>query len=498
MEDNKDKSKRKFKTDADLPREREALQQVSDAGTTKGLEEKDLNATLKNLAMTFAKKSAIPVRLTRDGLSDADSPEVSKYKTIWKALSESRNGIIIFSEYKKFIDKLLSRSGNFDKAKGKHKHDEMDDFLTKVDSGDSFNHSLLTSSYAYQILKVGTEMFVRRATGIARPPFTGLPSPLEAFILQEVEEFSDASQQGETRILPKLELIWSYWHDEGLLTSTMNAISRRFQNIRNGQRDPLANLTIDPLRPLSQILWGYVQDTQHRLTIRRRYAEYIHQYGLKLFGRDSADFIPADDRANFIGAFHDLLYKCTDYYNDANDLTRIPDGSKVLNSLREVHRALTEGMHNQYGDLPFTSRVEMLMEQYILSRREIREFLRGRLMVAYAEPWMSAVDHMKTLQGWPGTSVNYHRELAIFAEQLLISVRFIPWTQIAASPVAGAWALSFRDIIQRYIQSYQAVTSVDVSAEPYNEKIIQNKSEQPGALIRKKHLMETKQKALAQ
>src|SRR5262245_31807403 len=29
-----------------------------------------------------------------------------------------------------------------------------------------------------------------------------------------------------------LELIWSYWHEEGMLVQTLNAISRRFQNIR--------------------------------------------------------------------------------------------------------------------------------------------------------------------------------------------------------------------------------------------------------------------------
>ena len=29
-----------------------------------------------------------------------------------------------------------------------------------------------------------------------------------------------------------LELIWSYWHEEGMLVQTMNAISRRFQNRR--------------------------------------------------------------------------------------------------------------------------------------------------------------------------------------------------------------------------------------------------------------------------
>ena len=64
-----------------------------------------------------------------------------------------------------------------------------------------------------------------------------------------------------------LELIWSYWHEEGMLVQTMNAITRRFQNVRAPVGDdPLANMEIDPLRPLNNLLWGYVQDEQHRLT----------------------------------------------------------------------------------------------------------------------------------------------------------------------------------------------------------------------------------------
>ena len=32
-----------------------------------------------------------------------------------------------------------------------------------------------------------------------------------------------------------LELIWSYWHEEGMLVQTINAITRRFQNVRGPQ-----------------------------------------------------------------------------------------------------------------------------------------------------------------------------------------------------------------------------------------------------------------------
>ncbi|MGR0481512.1 MAG: hypothetical protein ACTFAL_08965 [Candidatus Electronema sp. V4] len=43
-----------------------------------------------------------------------------------------------------------------------------------------------------------------------------------------------------------IELIWSYWHEEGMLAQTMNAIALRFQNQRSRPNDPLAELEIDP------------------------------------------------------------------------------------------------------------------------------------------------------------------------------------------------------------------------------------------------------------
>ena len=67
---------------------------------------------------------------------------------------------------------------------------------------------------------------------------------------------------------------------------TLNAISRRFQNVRApGGRDPLAHLEIDPLRPLNGVLWGYIQDEWNRLSVQRRAYEYDHQYGLPIYGR---------------------------------------------------------------------------------------------------------------------------------------------------------------------------------------------------------------------
>ena len=90
----------------------------------------------------------------------------------------------------------------------------------------------------------------------------------------------------------------------------MNAISRRFQNVRGpGERDPLAHLEIDPLRPLNNLLWGYIQDEQNRLTVKRRAYEYDHHYGLTLYGKAVPPLRPADSRSKFLEAFHNLLHR---------------------------------------------------------------------------------------------------------------------------------------------------------------------------------------------
>ena len=60
------------------------------------------------------------------------------------------------------------------------------------------------------------------------------------------------------------------------------------------------------------------------------------------------------------------------------------------------------------------------MQQWMLARPEIREFLPTRVMVAYPEPWMDRVDAMKKLQGWTDTSVLHFRDLGVFGEQILL------------------------------------------------------------------------------
>ncbi|WP_218585549.1 hypothetical protein [Pseudomonas sp. C2B4] len=270
---------------------------------------------------------------------------------------------------------------------------------------------------------------------------------------------------------PLTELIWSYWMEEMQLVQTMNAISRRFQNVSSGPRDPLAQFELDAVRPLSNMIWGWVQDEQHRLPIERRAAEYQHEYGFRLFGRAVPTTHAADVRSKFLAAFHTLLNQCVPFFRQADDTTVVPDGFPLLNALREVHLILSEGAHNQFRDLPSTSRIEMMMQQWILARQEMREFLPRRAMIAYPEPWMHSVESMRKLQGWGDTNTYQFWQLATTGEQIVSSIRWGNWNSINDPTNAANWAVFFRPEIQTYIHSYRAVTGIDVSAEPVDVQV---------------------------
>jgi hypothetical protein len=274
-----------------------------------------------------------------------------------------------------------------------------------------------------------------------------------------------------SRLAPPLllELIWSYWHEEGMLVQSLKAISMRFQNraynVGPNGKNPLAHLNLDPLRPLGNILWGYIQDEQQRLSVVRRAYEYDHHYGFTIAGKVIPALNAADSRKGFLAAFHNLLHRSSAFYREQADTTKVPDGYPLLNALKECHLLLAEGAHNQFGDLPWTARIEMLIEQWLLARPEMTTFLAGRVMVPYPEPWMGPADQMKSLQGWQGASIRHFRDLGVFGEMILLSVRYGNWSDSHVEDEAKEWAQYWRQEVQAYINGYRAVTSVDLSAE---------------------------------
>jgi len=250
-----------------------------------------------------------------------------------------------------------------------------------------------------------------------------------------------------------------------MLVQTTNAMSWRFQNRRGPhEHDPLAMMEIDPLRGLNNLLWGWVSDEEHRLTIPRRAYEYDHEYGLQMIGKAVPPVQGADSRSRFLESFHTLLMLCSIFYKEDDDTTVVADGFPVLNALRDLHLVLTQGSHNQYGDLPWTARQEFLMQQWILARPEMREFLPRRIMVDYPEPWMDSVETMKFLQGWTDTSILHFRDMAIFGEKILLSCRFGKWTDEIHPENAANWARYWRPEVQGYMYAYRAATGVDLGA----------------------------------
>ncbi len=269
-----------------------------------------------------------------------------------------------------------------------------------------------------------------------------------------------------------LELIWSYWMEESGLVQTMKALSLRFQNKRSRNlRNPLERIALDPLRPLSNLLWGFVEDEPARLSLNRRVHSYREHYGFQIEGKAVEKLQSIDTRRGFIAAFHTLLNLCSTFFRELDDNTVTQDGFPVLNALKEVHLLLCEGMHNQYGDLPWQARKEMLMMQWLTARPEMQQFLGGRVMVPYREDWMGRVETMRRMQGWGHKPINHYRDLAVFGELLLLSIRFGSWVEVDSGSVAADWAVFFRTEIQSYIHAYRSLTGVDLTGDQVNHQM---------------------------
>lgn len=399
-------------------------------------------------------------------------------EAFWVAI-RNRTEAISWEPYRKFVDRVMRGGYDFHTNLG---NEALDHELPRVRNA---RHGV----QAYELLKVATQVFLLLQCGVrigkdrARRfvSFDSVSSRLDEYLgpsaqlpyIKRVIEtaFPWLKRDGVSCdcVLTAahepclIELIKEYFLEEGMLMQTMNAITMRFQNVHApGERDPLANFEIDPLRPLGNILWGRTQDL-HLLPVKRRAYEYMHQYGLALYGKATTSMRPADSRSKFLEAFHNLLYLCSVFFKEDNDTTVIADGYPLLNALKEVHLVLAQGAHNQFGDLPWTARAETLVQQWIMAQPEIREFLQSRAMVPYTEAWMPQVDTMKTLQGWSDVTVSHFRDLGEYGERIVLSVRFGDWIADLNEDHAKHWARFFRADIQAYLHAYRAVTGVDLT-----------------------------------
>jgi hypothetical protein len=261
------------------------------------------------------------------------------------------------------------------------------------------------------------------------------------------------------------ELIYCYWLEQGMLAQAMEAILLRFQNRAVGPYSALARFDLTPLRAISDLLWGFIDDQHRRLSLRRRAFEYVHQYGLRLFGRAVGHLRAADDRSRFLESFHTLLNVMVPFYREVDDLTVRQDARPVLNALKDLHQILSEGAHNQFATVPLQARVEMRVIQTLFDFPEFQQFLGAPLMIDYPETWIGRVDTVRRLMGWGDTSMVEFRNLAVHGEQLILSVRYGDFGPDQTNvDLADSWGEVFRNSVMQYIHSYRAVTGVDLSA----------------------------------
>jgi hypothetical protein len=452
-------------------------------------------------------------------------------RALWPAI-RNRTAAIGFDRYKAFIDCVFCENPALDPlADIRSKIAPLVDHCLDDPSKQQLS---IYGPYAYGVLKLATQVFLTLESGVViRDNVAGKPkifdiekerirvndfsltvsnlqTKLQAYLAPTgdlpyldriVKNLITLDPQNIDEVLPYclgvlqfrltspslIELIWSYWLEEGMLVQTMNAIARRFQNRRGSANDPLGELEFDPLRPLNNLIWGFIQDEYSRLTVPRRAHEYMHHYGLSLMGKAVPDLNPADSRSKFIEAFHNLLSAAARFYKEDSDTTVIADAFPLLNALKEVHLILAEGAHNQFGDLTWTARAEMLTIQWMLARPEMKEFLRGRYMVPYQEEWMGAVDSMKKLQSWTDTTITHFYELAVMGERILLSVRYGDWSDIEnIEDQAKNWARSNKPEIQIYIHGYRTVSGVDLAAEVTDSRDAATRYLQPSALLQRR------------
>jgi hypothetical protein len=191
-----------------------------------------------------------------------------------------------------------------------------------------------------------------------------------------------------------------------------------------------------------------------------------------------------ESRSRFLEAFHTLLQSTLAFYKEHDDLTVKADGFPLLNVLTEVHTELAQGAINQYNDLRWTARSEMMAQQWLLARPEFREFLGGRISVPYPETWMDRVDTMKSLQGWTDTSITAFYWLATYAEQILLSIRYGNWSMIT-------------DGVQSYAHYYRQATGVDLSVPVTDTRDASRRFRQPSLLIAERAMQQTPERLAA-
>lgn len=265
-----------------------------------------------------------------------------------------------------------------------------------------------------------------------------------------------------------IDIVYSYWLEMGMIYQSINAICRRFQNV---DVPPLRFLNVSVLRGSAALtLLGFVEDEPHRLRPARRSAFYGEQLGVTLKGNAVPPIALAEVRTRAMEAFNEVLRLAARYYDEKTDRLKQPDPFQLVNPIKDLQLALSEGANNQFGSLTFMARVELLLIQSLLAMPEIKQFLATRDMVSYPEPWIASVDAVNRLMGWNTASALQYYELATCGERLMIALRYLTLDANALPTGTGPEAVvrtfleKFKSDIQTYVQALYAVTGQDLGA----------------------------------
>jgi hypothetical protein len=263
-----------------------------------------------------------------------------------------------------------------------------------------------------------------------------------------------------------LEPIWSFWMDAANLARVTTLFAAR--QIGAPLRGSRAIPKIDLPPQLIEQLTTWFNDHRDGARASAREANYLAHYGLRLPGTRKGAGMPM---SRFLDAFHAVLLEAMGH----KESMRASDSSglTLLLQLRRLHLLMsasaskivegvdTSQIYARLGQSLSLGRADLLVAQSILASPEVSAGLGGYVLVVYPEPWMPALDQLRSLTRTIDALSIFYRDLAITSEALLLSLRFGDWVH-ASSADALAWATFWRDDVARYLVAYEEVTSVQL------------------------------------
>ena len=264
-----------------------------------------------------------------------------------------------------------------------------------------------------------------------------------------------------------LELIWSYWHEEGMLVQTLNAdpgpVPEPAPRCRSRPAGPLRSR---PAAAAEQPASGAGPRTSsHRLTVRRRAAEYEHEYGLTLLGRAVPDRrLGGHAGRRFLQSFHTLLHLRYLFFKEDDDTTVIADGvpaaQRAAGDASDPGRGRAQPVRRHAvrgpgGDADHAVDAGPAGDARV-PRRPDHGAVRG------------AVDGPGRLdEAAPGLDGRQRHPLprsgCLRRAARCCRSGYGNWSVVNDPQQAANWARYWRPEIQRYIHAYRAATGVDLN-----------------------------------